>query len=330
MASTFSEAELKALTVVKLKELLAERSLAVTGRKDELVSRLLAAAASSDDRPTLDSTGPAASTDEPDGNLGLTATGLATQAVASTETDRDAQHADQGLKTGSEVQQTEQAQTDTATATTETDAAAAAAAADEEEAIRIEMEKRKARAAKFGTADSASAATAPATATAAGKKEPAGGAVDDSEEVKRKRAERFGTELPTPAAPAAGDVQKSEANQQQNGDAKVKKSLALLDSALGSNRRPKPESNKQSNPAPSSKSSAPANGGGVTNAAAAGGKVSPGEAAAEPAAAVAADPELQKRLEEEEEKKRKRAARFGNAPSEPAGKKAKVDETSAV
>lgn len=75
-------------------------------------------------------------------------------------------------------------------------------------------------------------------------------------------------------------------------------SLALLDSALGSNRRP-PKSdstNKQQKPAaPSSKSSAPANGGGVANVAQKAGKVSAGEAAAEPAAAVAADPELQKR-----------------------------------
>lgn len=189
---------------------MAERSLPATGRKDELVARLLDASASAADQPTLDSTGAAASTDEPDGNLGLSATGLATQAVASTGTDRDAQHADEGLKTGGTgdaagAGETEQDEAANATV----DEAGAAAAA--EEAIRVEMEKRKARAAKFGTPDSASTATA--------QKEPAGGAVDDSEEVKRKRAERFGTEVTAPAA----DAKQSEASEQQNGDAKVKK-----------------------------------------------------------------------------------------------------------
>lgn len=297
---------------------MAERSLPVTGRKDELIARLLTASASSDDQPTLDSTGAAAAIDEPDSDLGLSGTGMATQAVTSTETDRDAQHADEGLKTG------------TTTAGGDEGAPAAAGEVGQndddkaaEEAIRIEMEKRKARAAKFGTAEPALSSTAATTS----KKEPAGGAVEDSEEVKRKRAERFGTTLPAAAA-TDGETKKPEGNEQQNGDAKVKKvrqralacrnivawyllqttadnctlskpstaqSLALLDSALGSNRRPKSDSNKQQKPAPSSKSSAPANGGGVTNAAQKGGKISAGEAAAEPAAAVAADPELQKR-----------------------------------
>ena len=195
---------------------MAERSLPVTGRKDELIARLLTASASSDDQPTLDSTGAAAATDEPDGDLGLSGTGMASQAVASTETDRDAQHADEGLKTGTT---TVDAAGDERAAAGEVgqnddDKKAAEEAAAAEEAVRIEMEKRKARAAKFGIPESAS------SSTTADKKEPAGGAVEDSEEVKRKRAERFGTTLP---ATAEGESKKSEGDEQQNGDAKVKK-----------------------------------------------------------------------------------------------------------
>lgn len=199
---------------------MAERSLPVTGRKDELIARLLTASASSDDQPTLDSTGAAAATDEPDGDLGLSGTGMASQAVTSTETDRDAQHADEGLKTGTTAAAAGGDEGAPAGEVGQNDddkkAAEEAAAAAAEEAVRVEMEKRKARAAKFGTAEPASSSTA-----AADKKEPAGGAVEDSEEVKRKRAERFGTTLP--AAAAEGETKKPEGNEQQNGDAKVKK-----------------------------------------------------------------------------------------------------------
>lgn len=194
---------------------MAERSLPVTGRKDELIARLLSASASSDDQPTLDSTGPAAATDEPDGDLGLSGTGMASQAVTSTETDRDAQHADEGLKTGTTPAGGDEGAPAAGEVGQNDDDAKKAA----EEAIRIEMEKRKARAAKFGIPESASSSS-----TAADKKEPAGGAVEDSEEVKRKRAERFGTTLPAAAAATEGVTKKTEGgDEQQNGDAKVKK-----------------------------------------------------------------------------------------------------------
>ncbi|GAA5935546.1 SAP domain-containing protein [Sporobolomyces koalae] len=54
---------LKALTVVKLKDILAARALPVTGKKDDLIARILESSTTAE--PTLDST--AQATDEPDG-----------------------------------------------------------------------------------------------------------------------------------------------------------------------------------------------------------------------------------------------------------------------
>ncbi|BGP49257.1 hypothetical protein JCM10450v2_005140 [Rhodotorula kratochvilovae] len=277
-----SEADLKALTVVKLKELLAARSLPVTGKKDELIARLLA----HPDAPlTADTTGPTSAVDEPDGT-GLAATAEAT-AASTTETPRSAGETTQALAAGSADAEDAAPATggeDAAAAAKEDEAAQLAAA---REAARLEEEKRAARLARFGGAP----------------------AVDESEEEKKKRAERFGLEQQQGASGA--------------GDDKLNKSLAALDAPLGSQKRQRePKVPKQTS------KTAPVGEKGVVGAAAATkGGVSAAATAAEPAAAVAADPELKKRVEEEEEKKRKRLERFGppaggEAPQE---KKAKVD-----
>ncbi|GAA5935937.1 hypothetical protein JCM1841_006596 [Sporobolomyces salmonicolor] len=285
---SYSESSLKALTVPKLKEILAAHSLPVTGRKDELVARILASPAASA-AETADSTGPSAATDEPDGT-GLSGT-AEVSAAAATEArvgESSAVEEDQGLGTGEAVEggpvaaggggaQPEQSAEDKA-------AAEQAAKEARAEAAKLEEEKRKARAARFGVP------VAPAT-----EKE------GQTDEALKQRAERFGL------------------STKEEGPAKLDKSLDALDRALGANKR-------ERNPKPTSKA-VPVNGVSVADAAAStGGPISPASAAAEPAAAVAADPELAKRMAEEEDKKRKRAARFGAAATEPQEKKAKVDE----
>lgn len=130
--------------------------------------------------------------------------------MQSTETDRDAAQADQGLQQGSTATG---AQTQPDTATTEADAAQAEAAADA--AIQLEIEKRKARAAKFGIPQDT------ATASAAAEKEKEEQA-KDSDEVKRKRAERFGLTMPTEAETA----EKQQGGGGEGDDARVKKVIA--------------------------------------------------------------------------------------------------------
>ncbi|GJN91444.1 hypothetical protein Rhopal_004467-T1 [Rhodotorula paludigena] len=277
----FSEADLKALTVVKLKELLAERSLPVTGKKDDLISRLLS---SPDAAPTADTTGATASTDEPDG-AGLSGTAEATAAAASTDAGA-AQAQDEGLKSGAADADAAQPATGGAEGAQQAQEDAARQLEQAREAARVEEDKRRQRAARFGVqVDDA----------ATGVK------VDESDELKRKRAEKFGIQVA----------------EDKGADVKMNKSLAGLDSALGSNKRQRvPKGTSKTDPAGEK---------GVVGAAAASAKgVKAQDAAAEPAAAVAADPELKKRLEEEEEKKRKRAARF-NQPEQPQEKKVKVD-----
>ncbi|GAA5889461.1 hypothetical protein JCM5296_006368 [Sporobolomyces johnsonii] len=285
---SYSESTLKALTVPKLKEILAAHSLPVTGRKDELIARILASPAASADE-TADSTGPSAATDEPDGT-GLSGTAEISAAVATEARvgESSAPEEDEGLNTGEAVEGApvaaggapvppEQSAEDTA-------AAEQAAKEARAEAAKLEEDKRKARAARFGV-----------TLAPAAEKE------GQTDEALKKRAERFGLDA------------KAE------DPAKLDQSLDALDRALGANKR-------ERKPKPTSKA-VPVDGVSVADAAASkGGPISPASAAAEPAAAVAADPELAKRMAEEEDKKRKRAARFGPAPTEPQEKKAKVDE----
>ncbi|TNY22185.1 hypothetical protein DMC30DRAFT_415302 [Rhodotorula diobovata] len=289
-----SEADLKALTVVKLKELLAARSLPVTGKKDDLIARLLA----NPDAPlTADSTGPASATDEPDGT-GLSGTAEA-GAAATGEGERSAGQTGEALgKGGVEAEEAkdgaEGGEPDKVLTEEEKKAAQAQVDADKLAAARLEEDKRAARAARFGAAAPSAEATA-------------GGPVDESAEAKKKRAERFGLEV---------DADKKS-------DDKLNKSLAALDAPLGANKRQR----EPKKPLPTSKNTgAPGEKGVVGAAAEKGSKVDAKSAAAEPAAAVAADPELKKKLEEEEEKKRKRAERFGPPPAEaPQEKKTKVD-----
>ncbi|GAA5856832.1 hypothetical protein JCM9279_000844 [Rhodotorula babjevae] len=305
-----SEADLKALTVVKLKELLAARSLPVTGKKDELIARLL----SNSDAPlTADSTGPASATDEPDGT-GLSGTAEAS-AAATGESERSAGQTGEALGKGPAVEAagaagdaTESAapaangDAPAAPAPTAEEAAAAQAQVDADKlaAARLEEDKRAARAARFGNAAPSAEAAAPKEG-------------DESAEAKKKRAERFGLEV---------DAGKKD---EAKGDDKLNKSLAALDAPLGSNKRQrepkKPLATSKTNPQ-GDKSVA----GAAAETKARAGKVDARSAAAEPAAAVAADPELKKKLEEEEEKKRKRAARFAPpAAEEPQEKKTKID-----
>ncbi|GAA5956005.1 hypothetical protein JCM21900_002643 [Sporobolomyces salmonicolor] len=285
---SYSESSLKALTVPKLKEILAAHSLPVTGRKDELVARILASPAASAEE-TADSTGPSAATDEPDG-AGLSGTAELSAAVATEARvgESSAVEEDQGLGTGEAVEgglvaagggaaQPEPSAEDKA-------AAEQAAKEARAEAAQLEEEKRKARAARFGV-----------TVAPAAEKE------GQTDEALKQRAERFGL------------------STKEEDPAKLDKSLDALDRALGANKR-------ERKPKPTSKA-VPVNGVSVADAAAStGGPISLASAAAEPAAAVAADPELAKRMADEEDKKRKRAARFGAAATEPQEKKAKVDE----
>lgn len=147
-------------------ELLAERSLPVTGRKDDLVARLLSSSTTSTTGaeasttlppPTTDTTGPASSTDGPDG-AGLSGT-AEVSAAANTETDlRSAEEKDEGLKSAPPPPEVSE---------DERKALLAAQAKDEEE-------RRRKRAERFGLS------------AIQGEKG------DDSDEAKRKRAERFG------------------------------------------------------------------------------------------------------------------------------------------
>ncbi|GAA6005793.1 hypothetical protein JCM10207_007233 [Rhodosporidiobolus poonsookiae] len=314
MASYTPDA-LKTLTVPKLKDILAQHSLPVTGRKDDLIARILAASLAPSDPATTDTTGPASATDEPDGQ-GHAGTAEVSQA-ANADDAASAQAVVQGSTEPSAAADGAQPAQggDDATAAAEEDAAAALEKA--QAAREAEEERRRKRLERFGGGVSA------------GEEKK----LSDEEEAKKKRAEKFGIQVEEPKADTG----------------KLDKSLALLDAPLGSQRRQRAP--KSTEPGPTSKSN-PATENGVVGAALKAaqngkkGKVTPGEAAAEPAAAVKADPELQKRkagcwfstasssadafkmgrrrIAEEEEKKRKRAERF-NAPSQPAEKKAKLD-----
>ncbi|BGP09103.1 hypothetical protein OF846_003265 [Rhodotorula toruloides] len=220
MSEQFSESDLKSLTVVKLKELLAERSLPVTGRKDDLIARLLSSSTTSTTGaeasttlppPTTDTTGPASSTDGPDG-AGLSGT-AEVSAAANTETDlRSAEEKDEGLKSAPPPPEVSE---------DERKALLAAQAKDEEE-------RRRKRAERFGLS------------AIQGEKG------DDSDEAKRKRAERFG-------------LQNAEGEEEGGAqvDKKMGKSLEALSSALGSSRTRKPKADATSKSAPSTEKSVP-------------------------------------------------------------------------
>jgi len=127
--------------------------------------------------------------------------------------------------------------------------------------LRQEEEKRKARLARFGGGGE--------TTSSSSSNE--NGNVNEVEEAKKKRAERFGVAI----------------DQDQQQQEKLNKSLDLLDKPLGSkNRR---ERKPKNDTAPTSKSN-------PTNEKTVAQKIGNSAAAAEPAAALAAaDPELQKR-----------------------------------
>ncbi|BGP25564.1 hypothetical protein JCM10295v2_004492 [Rhodotorula toruloides] len=142
MSEQYTESDFKSLTVVKLKA----SSNPGSGEASTTLPP-----------PTTDTTGPASSTDEPDG-AGLSGT-AEVSAAANAETERSAEEKDEGLKSApaaadeSEDQKRE----------------AFAAEAKEEE------ERRHKRAERFGLQAIQGA-----------------GASDESDEAKRKRAERFG------------------------------------------------------------------------------------------------------------------------------------------
>ncbi|PRQ76495.1 hypothetical protein AAT19DRAFT_11913 [Rhodotorula toruloides] len=219
MSEQYTESDLKSLTVVKLKELLADRSLPVTGRKDDLITRLLssttttsagAEATTTLPLPTTDTTGHASSTDEPDG-AGLSGT-AEVSAASGAEDLRSAEEKDEGLKSATapvpEVSEEQKK------------ALLAFQAKDEEE-------RRRKRAERFGLS------------AIQGEKG------DEGEEVKRKRAERFGLQN-AGEEEAGGEV-----------DKKMGKSLEALSSALGTSRTRKPKADATSKSAPSAEKSVP-------------------------------------------------------------------------
>ncbi|GAA6044601.1 hypothetical protein JCM8097_007448 [Rhodosporidiobolus ruineniae] len=202
MSAPYTESQLRALTVPKLKELLAAHSLPVTGKKDDLVARILAASLGPDTPTTTDTTGPSSSVDEPDG---LGQSGLAeTTAAVSTETERSAQEVVEGTKAGSAAEESALPAVggDAAAAQSEADAAAQVEAA--RLAREQEEERRRKRLERFGGN---------------------GAAKEESEEelAKKRRAEKYGIQVEEPA----------------KGDAKLDKSLAALDRPLGSARQRK-------------------------------------------------------------------------------------------
>ncbi|GAA5909216.1 SAP domain-containing protein [Sporobolomyces salmoneus] len=212
---SYTESSLKALTVVKLKEILSTHSLPVTGKKDDLISRILSSDLSSSDPDTADPTSNA--TDEPDGSGVGSAQEVGPAATSTTE---------EGVENGVNEQIQSEGQ-EIATATeeeTETKETVEGPSEEElkkerEERARLEEEKRKARLARFGGNGSAST----------------NGEKDEVEEAKKKRAERFG--IP--------------AGEEENDQKKLNKSLDLLDKPLGSNRRekkPKVAATSKSNP----------------------------------------------------------------------------------
>ncbi|GAA6064707.1 hypothetical protein JCM10212_001612 [Sporobolomyces blumeae] len=302
--SDYTEPQLKALTVVKLKDILTSLSLPVTGKKDELVSRILDSSSSGGQATTtrpLDPTGQA--TDEPDGQgvgsaqevgpaaaatanvepeqvgdvVAANSNGQGTADIESNATAPSTGAGDDASKAQPEVSDEERRQ------------AEEAEKAKRLEGLRVEEEKRKARLARFGGGGGATASNG----------------TSEEEDAKKRRAEKFGL---------VQEVQEKD-------DARLNKSLDALDRPLGSNRRERnPKATSKTNPAQDQT---------VADKVAQNGqaKVDAKSAAAEPAAAAAADPELAKRLAQDEEKKRKRAERFG-APATneaPQEKKTKTD-----
>ncbi|GAA5867331.1 hypothetical protein JCM8547_003309 [Rhodosporidiobolus lusitaniae] len=146
--STYTEASLKGLTVPKLKDILAAHSLPVTGKKDDLIQRILSSPGLSPSTPsTTDTTGPASATDEPDG---LGETGLAeVSAAANLTTEQGAEEVGEGLKS----KDAEEAEVDQQGGGEDAAKAAEEAAKKVEEAKKAreqEEERRRKRAERFG------------------------------------------------------------------------------------------------------------------------------------------------------------------------------------
>ncbi|KAI5476029.1 hypothetical protein MNV49_000501 [Pseudohyphozyma bogoriensis] len=230
-----TESSLKTLTVPKLKELLTELQLAVTGKKDELIARILESQSSAAEPAPVTAADPVANV-EP-----VPAVADPAAPAAATTTPAPAPEAAPAASAKPEL-----------------------SAEEKQKRVDDEEEKRRKRAEKFGI---------PFV--------PKGGVAEETEEEKKKRerAEKYGTGAKAEDKTAASN-----------------KSIDKLDQPLSERKQ------KQPKPAPSAPTSATA----------------PKPAAATP---KSVDPELQKKIAEEEEKKRKRAERFG----EPEEKKAKVD-----
>lgn len=150
-------------------ELLATHSLPVTGKKDDLIQRLLAHLSTLSSEPTTtDTTGAASAVDEPDGQ-GHSGTAEVSQA-ANVETEKSAEEVVDGVRTAPGAEE----------AQGELDAGGVKDKEEEEEAVKkqareAEEEKRRKRAERFNVGG--------------------GGSAGPSEEevAKLKRAEKFGT-----------------------------------------------------------------------------------------------------------------------------------------
>ncbi|GAA6022687.1 hypothetical protein JCM11491_000567 [Sporobolomyces phaffii] len=227
---SYTEQSLKALTVVKLKEILAQHSLAVTGKKDDLVARILESDLSSSSDPVPDAT--ATATDEPDG-AGVGAAQELGPAVASASTETDETTIDPPVDANPAAADAVPA------SSTETTTTAAGPNPEEqrlarEAALEQEEEKRKARLARFGGGGGGTA-TSDAAAT---------------DDAKKKRAERFGITL-------------NDSSASSERQSKLDHSLDLLDKPLGSNRRErerKPKAADTTKPAAPTSRSNPVNG----------------------------------------------------------------------